>query len=92
MHAAHQFRIKGFIQYNEDNSLYMEILGKQDDIDRFVQYCRDWFPPASIEDFIVTEKEPETYTGFTIRRSISEEEKLKQNQLWFQKLIHNLRL
>jgi hydrogenase maturation factor HypF (carbamoyltransferase family) len=92
MGAAYRLRIKGFVRYDEGNSLTIEAQGEQDDIAQFVDNCRDWFPPASIEDFIVTEKEPETYTGFTIRRSISEEEKLKQNQHWFQKLIHNLRL
>ena len=82
MHAAQLFRIKGFIQYNKDNSLGMDILGDPDDIDQFVRYCRIWLSSVSITDFTVTEKEPETYTGFTIRRTVSKEEKLKQNQYW----------
>jgi acylphosphatase len=92
MGAAYRLRIKGFVQYDEGNSLTMEAQGEQDDIAQFVDNCREWFTAGSIQDFTVTDKEPGDYPDFTIRRTVSKEEKLKQNQHWFQKLIHNLRL
>jgi acylphosphatase len=92
MEAAYRYRIKGFVRYDEENSLTLEAQGEQDDIRLFVQFCREWFTDEVIKDFIVTDKEPEDYPGFTIRRTVSEEEKLKQNQHWFQKIKHNLRL
>lgn len=92
MHAAHRFRIKGFIRYDEENSLSIEAQGELDDVHQFVQFCRDWFSPDSIKDIIVSDKEPENYPGFTIRRNKSEEEMLTKHHQWLQKLKQILRL
>ena len=86
MEAAYRFRIKGFVQYDDENSLTMDAQGEHDDIRLFVQFCRDWFTDDVIQDFIISEKEPENYAGFTIRRNESEEEKFSKNQPWFQKI------
>jgi acylphosphatase len=91
MHAAHRFRITGFIRYDEENSLTIEAEGDPGDLDQFVQFCRDWFTPDIIKDFTVIEKEPENYADFTIRRNISEAETDTKNQPWFQKIKDILR-
>jgi acylphosphatase len=86
MEAAYRFRISGFVQYDEENSLTIDAQGDPDDIARFVQFCRDWFTDEVIQDFIVCDKEPGNYPGFTIRRNISEAETDTKNQPWFQKI------
>ena len=92
MHAAHRFRITGFIRYDDENSLTTEAQGDQDDLDQFVEFCRDWFSPNIIKDIALFEKEPESYPGFTIRRNISEEENPAGSRPWFQKIKQIMRL
>ncbi len=92
MEAAYRLRIKGFVLYDKENSLTLEAQGEQDDIAQFVQFCHDWFTDEVIQDFTVTDKEPENYPGFTIRRNSSEAKNLTGSRHWFQKIKHNLRL
>ena len=91
MQAAYRLRIKGFVRYDAENSLTMEAQGEQDDIAQFVQFCREWFTDEVIQDFIVTDKEPENYPGFTIRRNISAEDKITTKQSWMLKIKDMIR-
>ena len=91
MHAANRFRITGFIRYDEGNSLTIEAEGDPGDLDQFVQFCRDWFSPNIIKDITLFEKEPESYSDFTIRRNISDEEIITKHQNWFQKIKEIIR-
>ena len=91
MHAALQFRITGFIRYDAENSLTIEAQGELNDINQFVQFCRDWFSPDIIKDFTVNEKEPENYPGFTIRQNISAEDKITNKQRWMLKIKDMIR-
>ena len=91
MHAAHRFRITGFIRYDDENSLTTEAQGDQDDLDQFVEFCRDWFSPNIIKDIALFEKEPESYPGFTIRRNISAEDKITTKQSWMLKIKDMIR-
>lgn len=92
MHAAQRFRIKGFIRYEDEHSLRMEAQGEAGDVNQFVHFCREWYPANNIRDFIVSEKEPENYTGFALLRDINEEENLREISPWFQKIKHIMRL
>ncbi|MEI7726213.1 MAG: acylphosphatase [Bacteroidota bacterium] len=92
MHEAYRFRISGFIRYDDENSLTIEAQGELNDVNQFIQFCRDWFSPGSIKDFILSEKEPEIYPGFTIRRNISKEENPAGSRQWFQRIKHFMRL
>ncbi len=92
LHAAHLFRIRGFIRYDDQNSLSIEAMGELNDLDRFVQFCRDWFSPNIIKDITLFEKEPESYSDFTIRRNISEAENLSGSRPWFQRIKQIMRL
>jgi acylphosphatase len=92
MGAAYRLRIRGFVRYDEDNSLTIDAQGNPDDIGRFVQFCREWFTDEVIQDFIVSDKEPENYPGFTIRRNISDEETDIKSQSWFQKIKNIIRI
>lgn len=64
----------------------MEAESHQDNVDKFVHCCRDWFQVGTISDFILFEKDPENYSDFTIRRNISDEERLSSRSKWVQKL------
>ncbi len=92
MHAAYRLRISGFIRYDDENFLTIEAQGELNDVNQFIQFCRDWFSSGSITDFIVFEKEPENYPGFTILRNISEAENPAGSRPWFQKIKHIMRL
>ena len=92
LHAANRLQIRGFIRYDEENSLSIEAQGALNDLQQFIQFCRDWFSPGSITDFIVLEKEPESYPGFTLRRNISEMKNPAGSRLWFQKIKKIMRL
>lgn len=91
MGEAYRLRIKGFVRYDAKNSLTLEALGEQDDIAQLVQFCREWFTAGSIQDFIVTDKEPENYPDFTIRRNISAEDKSTNKQSWMLKIKDMIR-
>ena len=91
MEAAYRFRIKGFVQYDDENSLTMDAQGEHDDIRLFVQFCRDWFTDDVIQDFVVSGKEPEDYPDFTIRRNISEVEEPTKGQSWMMKIKDMMR-
>ena len=92
LHAAHRFRITGFIRYDDENSLTIEAQGELNDLHQFVQFCRNWLSPDNIKDFTVIEKEPESYSDFTIRRNISEVENLTWSRQWFQRIKQIMRL
>ena len=92
MHLAHKHQIKGFVQYDDENSLTIEAQGELNDLHQFVQFCRNWLSPDNIKDFTVIEKEPENYPGFTIRRNISDEETDIKSQSWFQKIKNIIRI
>jgi acylphosphatase len=92
MHLAHKHQIKGFVQYDDENSLTIEAQGELNDLHQFVQFCRNWLSPDNIKDFTVIEKEPESYSDFTIRRNISEVENLTWSRQWFQRIKQIMRL
>lgn len=92
MHAAYQYRISGFIRYDDQNSLTMEAQGESEDARQFIQYCRDWLSSCNLEDFIISDKEPEPYKGFEILRNIAKPEEPVKNQRWFQKIKDIIRM
>lgn len=52
---AEQLRITGFAQNEPDGSLYLEIEGGEDNLEKFVEWCGDGPDLARIEKVEITE-------------------------------------
>lgn len=67
--AAHQFGIRGFVRNEPDGSVYIEAIGEDPAIEKFLGWCRMGPPQAKVTDFHIEEiNPPASFTGFEIRR------------------------
>ena len=65
---ALQFRIHGFVRNERDGSVYIEAEGEEDDLSKFLQWCRRGPIHAKVDRCDVTEAILAGYEGFQIQR------------------------
>jgi acylphosphatase len=59
--------IKGFIKNMPDSSVYIEATGNDDEIELFIEWCRNGPKWAFVENVEVTETNNKPFLGFTIK-------------------------
>jgi acylphosphatase len=64
---ASRLSLDGFVRNEEDGSVYAEVEGEKESLDRFVAWCRRGSARAQVEDVSITESEPRGYRGFHVR-------------------------
>ncbi len=67
MQVALANNISGFIKNMNDGSVYIEARGPDDEIELFIEWCRNGPKWAFIESIQVAETDEKPYLGFTIK-------------------------
>lgn len=58
--------ITGFARNEPDGSLYIEIEGKEESLDRFIAWCKKGPPLARVEFVEIEEGKPKGYSEFKV--------------------------
>jgi acylphosphatase len=66
--VADQLNVKGFAQNQPDGSVYIEAAGADENLSRFVEWCRQGPPRAQVRHVDVRESELKNVERFEIRR------------------------
>jgi acylphosphatase len=66
--VADQLNVKGFAQNQPDGSVYIEAAGVDENLSRFVEWCRQGPPRAQVTYVDVREGEVKNFERFEIRR------------------------
>jgi acylphosphatase len=67
MQIAMANNIEGFIKNMPDSSVYIEATGPDDEIELFIEWCRNGPKWAFVENVEVTETNDKPFLGFTIK-------------------------
>ncbi len=60
--------IKGFVRNEPNGNVFIEAQGDDDSISKFVEWCRKGPKRAEVDSLMLTEKNPEVFDAFEIRR------------------------
>jgi acylphosphatase len=66
MQAAYRFGIHGFVRNMQDETVYIEAEGEEEQIKSFVQWCNRGPMGARVENVEVSEGELKNFSGFDI--------------------------
>jgi len=69
MEAAYKYHVRGFVQNLKDSSVYIEAEGKEEDLQRFLEWCRSGALGTKVDRIEVTEGHLKNYVTFDIKRS-----------------------
>ncbi len=65
---AEELGLAGFVKNEHDGSVYIEVEGSFEQIDKFVVWCKEGPPGAIVENMITKGGEVRGFTRFEIRR------------------------
>lgn len=65
--CADELNIKGFVENQNDRSVYMEAEGKEDNLKKFVKCCRTGPGFAKVDDIDIEEGKVKNYSQFEIK-------------------------
>ncbi len=65
---AEELGLTGFVKNEPDGSVYIEVEGPFEQVDKFVEWCKEGPPRAMVENVITKEGEVRGFTRFEIRR------------------------
>jgi acylphosphatase len=65
---AHQFDLTGYVKNLPDGSVLAEVEGKEDDINKFIEWCNVGPRLAVVSEVEAVEGEVKGYTNFEIRK------------------------
>jgi len=68
MQAAYKYLISGVICNSEHDKVIIEAEGEEEDLDRFVQWCKRGSPGSKVIDFKIEECQLKDYSGFNVIR------------------------
>ncbi len=66
--VAEQLNIKGFAQNQPDGSVRIEAEGDEENLNQFVEWCKQGPPRAEVKNVQITEEELNNFTRFEIKR------------------------
>ncbi len=64
---ARELNLKGFIRHNHYDSLQIEVEGQKEDLEAFIDWCKEGPPLAKVEDLTVEPGALQGYKGFVIQ-------------------------
>jgi acylphosphatase len=68
METANKFNLKGFARNEKDGSVYIEAEGDEAVLEKFVEWCNEGPPRASVERVITEESDLKNYSNFVVQR------------------------
>ena len=66
--TAGKYNITGWVQNTPDGNVEMIANGSQNDVEQFINWCKQGPSGAKVTNVIKEEREEETFAEFTIRR------------------------
>jgi len=67
MQIAYQYGIKGMVRNQRDGSLYIEAEGEDDNLEKFVTWCRKGPIWAHVDKMVIEDGEFKDYKSFDIQ-------------------------
>ena len=64
---AQEIGIKGFVKNKPDGTVYIEAEGEADDLNRFLEWCKEGPPAAKVENSETQEIPIQEFTGFNVK-------------------------
>ncbi len=64
---AENYGIKGFVKNKSDGSVYVEAEGGEENLDQFINWCRQGPTWARVDHVHVQDSQPQDYTDFNVR-------------------------
>ena len=65
--AAIETGVNGFVRNCSDGSVYAEVSGPEEHVERFISWCHKGSPSAEVKEVAVEKKDPVHFTSFDIR-------------------------
>jgi acylphosphatase len=66
MQMAYEYKVMGLVSNQRDGSLYIEAEGEEEDLEKFVKWCKKGPMWAKVEKIDVEEGEVKNYKSFDI--------------------------
>ncbi len=67
VNTAQENNIAGFVKNEPDGSVYIEAEGEEDDLDKFVTFCKRGPQWARVDQFDIQEQPLMNYKGFRVK-------------------------
>jgi acylphosphatase len=67
MQKAYEFGIRGYIQNRKEGSLYIEAEGEEEQLDKFIEWCKKGPMGSKVEEVTTEEGEIRNFTSFDIK-------------------------
>lgn len=64
---AQEIGIKGFVKNKPDDTVYIEAEGEANDLNRFLEWCKEGPPAAKVENIETQEIPIQEFTGFNVK-------------------------
>jgi acylphosphatase len=64
---AQEIGIKGFVKNKTDGTVYIEAEGEANDLNRFLEWCKEGPPAAKVENAETQEIPIQEFTGFNVK-------------------------
>jgi acylphosphatase len=65
--AARENNVNGFVKNEPDGTVYIEAEGEEDNLDKFVSFCRRGPQWARVDQFDIQEQPLMNYKGFRVK-------------------------
>ena len=65
---ANELGVTGWIKNTREGNVEAMVSGKEDQLEKFVKWCKEGPDKAAVEEVIVTQKEEAPFKGFNIVR------------------------
>ena len=62
--------ILGYVKYDDDHSLFLEVNGREEDIDKFVKYCRLGCVNSNVREVSLQDIPAKDYQSFEIIENV----------------------
>lgn len=65
--AALETGVNGFVRNCSDGSVYAEVTGSEENVERFISWCHKGSPASVVKEVVVEKKNTVHFTSFDIR-------------------------
>lgn len=64
---AQELEIKGFVKNKHDGTVYIEAEGEADNLNRFLEWCKEGPPAATVQNTETQEIPIQEFSGFSVK-------------------------
>ncbi|MEP7263230.1 MAG: acylphosphatase [Bacteroidota bacterium] len=67
---AKSLSLEGFVRNNRNGSVYIEVTGEEDPVNKLMEWCKKGPAASKVEKIETEEITPSSYKGFEIRHTV----------------------